>query len=801
MNISKILFVFLAIQTSIFAQQFTISGSVISSTGFQPLSFANIQVANSTRGTSSNIEGMYELMLPEGKYKLIASYIGFKKDTAEVELTSNRTINFTLKNAEIGLPEIIIVPGENPALDIIRKAIARKNEREKKLSAYIFQAYTKGIIKTTKEIGTGENSFSLSVGVKDTAQLKITGIIENTSKGYFKAPDKYKEEIIARKQSANIPPQVNVLTGGRAVQSFYEDKTEFFGRSVLSPIAEGALDFYYYYIENQLAIDDEQIFQIYFAPEDASEPGLFGRIYIKEPDYDLVRADLELNGAALPGGIFQKVALFQQYLEYGNGIYMPIDYRIFANGNVLGLARFGFEFNTILYNYEINPEIENSFFDKALVTVLPSADEKADEYWTRTQSIPNSAEENLAYGRIDSLKSIPKTFGDRFSFLSTETDIGGGFQIPGPLGLYHFNKVEGHAFDFFINYFDSDKKRLTSSADFSYGLDDERFKYDISVEYLLGDYRTKSVSFNVFNNLRDLFGESVNYNRFTSTFLSLLNKNDFRNYYYSKGFEAKASAEIIPEIELNAGALYRIDESATVNTDFSFFDKDERFFNKPVYDAEISGAAIGFKIDLRRYIEDGFFRRRISGGESFFILKGSIFSSNKDFSSDLNFDIYNLNLYGTLNSFKSASLDYNLTGFYGKGIVPFQMMYALPGNISSGAKDFSFRTLGIGEYFGDEVIALNLEHNFNDELFRLLNVPVLEDMQLVFGVHFNAAYLKISEKSKGLLPVDYDEFLNTFYEAGFSIGQTLLPVSFEFTWKLNHRGNSNFVFGINTFLL
>ena len=801
MKIIKILSIIFVFNQVIPAQQFLISGKIFSAAGMQPLSFANIQVADTSLGASSNIEGNYEIKLPGGKYRLIASYIGFRTDTVEVILSSDKTINFILENAEIGLPEITIVPGENPALDIIRNAIERKRERNKKLNSYIFQAFTKGVFKTTKEIGTGENSVSLSLGGKDTAQLKITGIIENVSKGYYKEPDKYKEEIIARKQTANIPSQINILTGGRAVQNFYEDKIDFFGRPILSPISNDAMNFYYYYIENQLAIDNEQIFQIYFAPDDASEPGFFGRIYIKEPDYDLVRADLELNGAALPGGIFQKVALFQQYLEYENGIYMPIDYRVFANGNALGLLKFGLEFNTVLYDYEINPEISNSFFDKAIVTVLSEADEKADEYWLNTQSIPNSQEENSAYKRIDSLRSIPVGFGDRFSLLSTEIDLGKDFEISGPLGLYRFNKVEGHAIDFFVDYDDTKEKRFETSAEFQYGFDDGKFKHNVFVQYLFDDYRTSAFSINVFNSLRDLFGESINYNQFTSTFLSLINKNDFRNYYYSKGFEARASAEVIPEVELSAGALYRIDGTADVNTDFSIFNTEKTFYNKPVYDTDIAGVELGFKIDLRKYIEDGFFRRRISGGKSFFLLEGNVFSSNKNFDSDLNFDIYNLNLFGTLKSFKSAELNYNLKGVYGKGSVPFQMMYALPGNISSGAKDFSFRTLRIGEYFGDEVITLNLEHNFNDELFRLMNIPVVEDMELLLGVHLNGAFLQISDESKRILPVNYDEFKNPFYELGFSIGQALLPVSFEFTWKLNHRGKNNFVFGINTFAL
>ena len=76
---------------------------------------------------------------------------------------------------------------------------------------YSFKAYTKGLIKTTQDISLKRNRASASIGSKDTSALKITGIIENESKGYFKKPNKYKDEIIARKQSANTSSQINVF--------------------------------------------------------------------------------------------------------------------------------------------------------------------------------------------------------------------------------------------------------------------------------------------------------------------------------------------------------------------------------------------------------------------------------------------------------------------------------------------------------------------------------------------------------------------------------------------------------------
>src|SRR3990172_7660814 len=199
----KIISAFLPIlifQSSLLAQSYFVRGEVREKESGQPLAFTNIRVANTTMGTSSNRNGEYELKLSPGSYDLIASYIGYISDT--VSITVNRdteNINFSLSQTNVDLQEIVVLPGENPALEIIRKAIDRKNERNNELKSYDFEAYTKGLIKTQEEIDTRDRSIDLGLGVDDSLELKITGIIENQSKGYFKEPNDYKEIIIARK--------------------------------------------------------------------------------------------------------------------------------------------------------------------------------------------------------------------------------------------------------------------------------------------------------------------------------------------------------------------------------------------------------------------------------------------------------------------------------------------------------------------------------------------------------------------------------------------------------------------------
>jgi len=798
----SILFIY-SINFLCYAQQYFIHGNVTDKATGSSLSYTNIRVMNSTIGTSSNKNGEYEIRLNRGKYKLVASYIGYNSDTISVDLEKNiYGIDFKLNQVNIRMPEVTVRPGENPAIRIIKRAIEKKNERNKKLNSYEFEAYTKVFIKTPNEIKAHGHGLSIGLNGGDTAAFKITGIIENESRGYFKKPDYYKEEIIARKQTSNFPSTINMLTGGRILQNFYSNQVNFLGIDIPGPLADNAIKYYYYYIKKILAINKKQVYEIYMTPDDPDNPGFTGNIYITDSTYDLIKVNFELNRAANPGGIFDSVNVLQQYTEFKDSIYMPIDYRIFASINYLHLVKLKWEINTILYDYKINPDIKTSFFNMATLTVLPGADNKDSTYWKNAVTIPSTKDELAAYKRIDSLQNVPESFWDKFNILSTKLNLSKDFAVSAPLGMYHFNRVEGNCLDYGFYLSGAANQRLNSSLDFSYGFSDKRLKTDFNGSYLFGDYRTYKISLHAFNKLNILFDKSDNYNTLTTTILALASKDDFRDYYYSKGFNIDFSGEIFPVMSLSAGFENHTDKNAFKNTEFSFFAKDRTFrLNPPIYETNINALNFGVNFDFRDYIEDGYFRRRISFGKSFFTFGGDVSISNKNFlKSDLNFTQYRARLLGVIHTFKSAVLDFRISGIYTNGELPYQMLYSLPGNINLTAEDYTFRTLNINEILGDRVVTIYIDHYFGDELFRLLNIPYVKDWELQLNTYLNIAYSDIGSKSEAISPYPIKTFKHPFFEAGFSIGQILLPINLSFSWRLNYRGENNFRIGLNSII-
>jgi hypothetical protein len=784
------------------AQQFTIRGTVKDLQTSEDLSYTNIRVDETTMGTAANLQGKYELKIERGNYILVASYIGYYSDTVIVNVSEDISdLNFRLKKTKIRLPDVVILPGENPALEIIRKAIELKNEMNSKLLNYEFEAYTKGTVKTEDEIFARGNRVTMGPGGSDSAGLKITGILENQSKGFFKKPDNHKEIIIARKQSANFPPTINMLTSGRIIQNFYEEDVSFFIGEMPGPLANNALEYYDYYLEGMSAINDQKIYKINIFPQNLQDPAFIGTIYITDSTYNLLKVDLRINDAANPGGIFDTISVVQQYTDYDE-IYMPVDYHLFVKVNFIGIVKFGFELSSVLYNYKINQPMNDDIFSKAIVTVLPEADKKDSLYWVNTLTIPNTDEEDIAYKRIDSLDNVPRTFWDDFSILSTKVYFTDNFAVSGPLAWYRFNRVEGSVLDFAFYLDDALDQRLNTYLDLSYGFSDERFKTDFHGKYLFGDYRTYGITFNAYDKLSILFGESDNYNDLTATVIALFFKEDFRDYYYSNGFDIKIEGEVAPILGLSLGYVNHTDHSAITNTDFSFFNTNKTYRpNPPVFEGKINALTAGFTLDFRDYVEDGYFRRRTSQGRSYVLFSSDVTYSNGDFiSSSLDYTTYKLRSRGFIRTFRSAFLNFRLYAMYNDGCVPYQDLYSLPGNIDYISKRFTFRTLKVNEILGENVVTLNLEHQFRDELFRMLNIPGLKNWEVTLNLFLNMALSSVGDKTKTIFSTAVKEFPHPFYEIGFGLGQGIIPFQLEFAWKLNYRDGNNFRVSFNAFV-
>ena len=98
--------------STLFGQQGSIEGIIIEDATGETLVGSTIQIAGTTTGTISDIDGKFSLNLVQGNYDLIISYISFQNIFVEnVEVSSGQVTtlnNLRMKDADLKLSEVVV---------------------------------------------------------------------------------------------------------------------------------------------------------------------------------------------------------------------------------------------------------------------------------------------------------------------------------------------------------------------------------------------------------------------------------------------------------------------------------------------------------------------------------------------------------------------------------------------------------------------------------------------------------------------------------------------------------------------
>src|SRR5947209_369372 len=255
----------------------TVMGTVTDEKG-SPLPFASISVKGTTKGAVANGAGKYSLQLDEGTYTLQCRHVGYKIEENAIQVNNeNLAVDFRLSEQELKMEEVVIKRGEDPALEIMRKTIAKREFYNKQTDSLTVDVYIKGIIRS-KEIP--DKFFGQKV---DKSELKKQGIdsngkgilflSESVTKVALKRPDKIKFEVVSSRVSGgggfgfSFPFFVN----------FYNSNVQLFSgnvapRGFVSPLADGAFRYYKFHFDGSFFEGGKMIDRIRVTPRRMNEP-------------------------------------------------------------------------------------------------------------------------------------------------------------------------------------------------------------------------------------------------------------------------------------------------------------------------------------------------------------------------------------------------------------------------------------------------------------------------------------------------------------------------------------------------
>ena len=303
---------FLFIPLVVSAQTTTLRGTVIDGETNKPLPFASV-LTNTRFITLTDVDGNFFIQTDKEFNQLNISYVGFQKVKIPIN-KEDKFIKVELQPSVEKLNEVLIHGTENPALRLIRTAIANKskNNIEKALKSFRFNAYNKILVTANPDSISGriDSIFKVKEGVKTFVKLDSSDyefkkqisrshlyISEKISEVLFQKGKKRKEVVLASRMAGLKRPIYEILAIPIQDFSFYNEYYTVAGTKYINPIAKNALKKYNYKILDTVSNGNRQSYMIYFKPKEKEEiVGIEGVLYLDTTSLAITKAIAELKG-------------------------------------------------------------------------------------------------------------------------------------------------------------------------------------------------------------------------------------------------------------------------------------------------------------------------------------------------------------------------------------------------------------------------------------------------------------------------------------------------------------------------
>jgi len=793
-----LLFFFVAVFLYSAARAGRVNGLVTDEKG-NPLPYASVFIKGTTLGTTANNQGRYFLDLEPGNYTITCQHVGYTRQEKPISIGNGSSeLNFQLLLQQTIMKEVIVRAGaEDPAYEIIRNAIKKKKDYVAPLDSFTCEAYIKTLITTRKVpkkiLGKKiEESDRKDMGV-DSAGRGIIYLSESLTKISSKKPDKVKLEVLSTRESGSNGLGFSFPT----FTNFYNNNVNVFAmqqlspRGFISPIADGALNYYRYKYLGSFFEDGKEINQIKVMPRRKYEPLFSGTINITEGDWRIHSLDLMLLKESQLQ-ILDTLVIKQIQVPIGDSIWQTKDQNIYFTFNILGFDAIG-SFLNVYNKYDAKPLFKKKYFNNVVMAFDSAANKKTRQYWDSVRPVQLEVEEARNYRvkdsafqaqqdssrskhAIDSMRkkqghvTAMKILWNGFTRSDFNPDHPFSYSWEPLLKNVQYNTVEGVAINAeatFRKAVPALRQQISFTPHVRYGFSNTHlnawgtlvfskrvFNQDAdgmggvssrSTWLLAGGKRISQ--FNNANPITPLFNEIYTL-LFKRNYMKLY-ENYFGNLRWNKRFDN--------DLRITADLLYEDRLPLDNTTDYVVFKKDGRAFtpNYPFeklsaqferHQALVAGIALQFKPG-QKYVQ--FPRGKMPVGSKYPTLSLSYYKGiDNVLGSDVNFDKWKFAVWDEKNFKLLGSLKYNFSvgGFLNSKKVFIQDYQHFNGNQVFLASPY-VNSFQLAPYYANSTTSAfyavgNIEHHFNGLLTN--KIPFFRKLNWHLVAGSNAFYVNTS---------------------------------------------------------
>ncbi len=719
--------------------QFTLKGKVTDAETGDPIAFASVFLKGKTAGITTDFEGNYLLKVSSLGDSLSVSYLGYTTQTKVLTQDSEQTVNFQLWPVAFELGTFVFEAGENPAFEVIRQAVAKRETYDKrKLEAYQTKNYTKieiDIDNLSEDFNQRKSVRSVTAVLDSIRQLtneegeKILPVFfsETVSSFYYRNNPELRKEVIEKTKVTGVGitdgSTTSQITGSVFQEyNFYKNWLQILNKDFVSPIADGWRTYYDYDLLEDVLVGQDSCYKLQVYPRREQDLAFTGTIWINKADYSLKQVDLAISKTANLNFV-ERIKIQQELVSTSAGALMPVKTRVLVKigqltDNSAGLLA---KFYTATDSIVVNQVLETSFFDQAVV-LKPDFNQVTADYWKNRRPDPLSEEELAVLQMVDTLKKIPiiRFYSEGLKFLATgylpvkKLDLGPWTEFG------NYNNVEGLRFGFGMRTNYSFSNRFLIEGYGAYGTVDERWKYKFSSTWILSRRHWTTLGIRVGREL-DQVGLEMENLEGNSIFLAASRFGTLRRPFVSTNqrvtFQREFFKGFLVTSSLNKSQFDPL-------FDFYYYEQGSKALRTNFQATEIR-AGIRYGRDEIILINDN--TRASLGSIKWPIVELNYAQGIPSLGASLNYTKLNFYLYHRINLGLLGVGRYELDAGKIWGEVPYPLLKNHLGNETLFYTTAAFNTMNFNEFASDRFVSLRYRQSFEGFLFN--SIPLVKKLK------------------------------------------------------------------------
>lgn len=300
------------------AQETLAVGQVLNALDKSPIPDVNIFFKNTDIGVKSNQEGYFMVRTQGKETTVVFSCVGYRRKEMKLKPGQSVGVQVELQEENNQLEEVFVVPGSNPAIDLMKRVRQKKQMNDvTRNPAFISKRTEQNLVLLAK---VGQRSVNKrifeqlsrgAVSQVDSSLILPLYMAENT---YLLSAGEKKEETKNIFSSTMDTEKIILKLIGEigTDQNFYGNTVSIFGKSIISPLANSGNVYYNFFLVDSTFVNDRKLYQLHFRSKNDKNLAFNGSMQIDAATLALVSIKAELPSQANLNFI-NNLRIYQQF--------------------------------------------------------------------------------------------------------------------------------------------------------------------------------------------------------------------------------------------------------------------------------------------------------------------------------------------------------------------------------------------------------------------------------------------------------------------------------------------------------